>query len=204
MCYVIVLFLWAELILTAGRKHDLRDPSLRIRELRPVFYTVWGLIWLSIVVLYTLDFVAFKAHTLAVSVHTNLAEMTLIVFISLLYLASAAGFLFIGSRFYLELHRAGTSMFSVQSRRQRIILEVQLITAVLTFCFLLRAALTIWQIFSTVAISSYWYTDLLYFTFLELIPIGVLVVILRPRTVLPTYDAVRSSAFSPIINQAYA
>ena len=167
----------------------------------------------------------FKSHSLEVSVHTNLVEMTIIVFISLLYLVSSIAFLIIGSRFYFELHKSGTSMFSVQvqrrgelaylvcmsltalaqSRRQRIILEVQIITAVLTLCFLLRAALTIWQIFSSVAISSYWYTDLLYFTFLELIPVSVLVVILRPRTVLPTYTGgVRSDTFSPIINQAYA
>jgi hypothetical protein len=58
-------------------------------------------------------------------------------------------------------------MFTVQSRRQRIVLEVQIITGELTLCFMVRAGITIWQIFSPVAISGIYYTDALYFTLLE-------------------------------------
>lgn len=63
LCYIIVLFLWAEVILTSGRKHDLRDPSLKIKELRPVFYAIWLFIWIALVTLYVLVRPGARAHT---------------------------------------------------------------------------------------------------------------------------------------------
>jgi formate hydrogenlyase subunit 3/multisubunit Na+/H+ antiporter MnhD subunit len=117
VCYLIVLFLWAEIYHTAN-KQDLKDPSLKIRNLKGVFLTVVALIWAAVIILYSLDFAMFESTHMQISMHTNVVEMTVIVLISLLYIVSAFAFLIYGVRFYLELHRAGNSMFTVQSRRQ--------------------------------------------------------------------------------------
>ena len=45
---------WAEIYHTTN-KQDLRDPSLKIRTLKPVFQTVSSLIWLAFVVLVSND-----------------------------------------------------------------------------------------------------------------------------------------------------
>lgn len=201
ICYLIVLFVWIELFHTMN-KTDLKDPSFKIRTMRPVFMTIVVLIWLTVFILYVLDFTYFDSHPLEVSVSTNLAEMTIIAFVALLYFVTAFAFLVYGTRFYAELRRTGAKVFTVQSRRQRIVLEVQIITMVFTLCFLVRGGLTIWQIFTSEALSAVWFSDLLYFGMLELLPMTMLVVILRPRQALPNY-VVASSSFSPLINTTY-
>jgi hypothetical protein len=201
-CYLIVLFVWIELHVTAGQA-DLKDPEFKIQRTRPIFLTIVALIWVAVVTLYVVDFAMFETKTTQVSTTTNLAEMVLIVFIALLYLATAIAFLIYGSRFYAELRRSGSKMFTVHSRRQRIVLEVQVITLVITLCFLIRGALTIWQIFLQEDVSASWYADLLYFSFLEFLPILMLTIILRPRIAVPNYVVVSSDTFSPLINTSY-
>ena len=204
VCFLIVLFVWAELYHTAKAKPgDLRDPSFRIRSLRPVFLTIIFLIYVAIAVLYILDFTLFESQSQTVSVTNNLAEMSIVAFDALLYFASAMGFFIYGTVFMAELRKTGAKMFSVQSRRQRIVLEVQIITIVMTLCFLVRAGLTIWQVFTSVALSAVWFADLLYFSLLELMPMGLLIVILRPRQVVANYVVASASTFSPIINTTY-
>ena len=150
--------LWAEIYHTADTaKKKLKDPALVIRSLLPVFYTIVTFLTIVIVSLFLVDWIFFSAVHKTVSQHTNEAEMTLIVFTAGLYIVTSLAFLFYGIKFLVELKRSGNSMFTVKSRRQRIVLEVQIITAVFSVLFLCRGVLTLLQIFLDVVLSEYWY-----------------------------------------------
>uniref|UniRef100_A0A7S1YEU1 THH1/TOM1/TOM3 domain-containing protein n=1 Tax=Sexangularia sp. CB-2014 TaxID=1486929 RepID=A0A7S1YEU1_9EUKA len=200
--YLIILFLWAEIYHTS-RQEIVQDPSLTISKLAPLFKRLVGAMLLLFLGLFTADFAMYKAAFEPVSVHTNAMEVAITVIVACMYLIASGAFLVYGVRFYAELVRAGTPIFTKRTRRQRIVAEVQMITVTLAIAFIVRATLTLYQLFTPRPISSVWYTDIVYFTCTEVLPLLLLLITVRPRIPTQTYRNKDDDSFSPIINTSY-
>jgi hypothetical protein len=200
--YLVILFLWAEIYHTS-RREVVQDPSLTISRLAPIFKGLVAFIVLAFFGMFTADFSMYKASFEPVSVHTNVMEVAIACTMAGMYIVASFAFLVYGVRFYAELVRSGTPIFTKRTRRQRIVSEVQVITVTLAIAFIVRGTLTFYQLFTTEPISKVWYTDIVYFTCTEFAPLLMLLITVRPRIPTQTYRNKDDDSFSPIINTSY-
>jgi hypothetical protein len=172
-CYLIILFLWAEIYHNAyggGEKN--------IQRLRPIYFTVTAVMYLIVITLLGLDWILYD------SVHdgksnvpdaSTLMEKILFCFDGGLYITTAIGFVVYGGRFYAKFLHGGPLLTKM---RDTVLPKVKILTLLCTLCFVARAVITIVGTFMPLA--DWVWLDLVYFFCLELIPLILMLVILRP------------------------
>lgn len=173
-CYLLILFLWIEIY------NDIS--GLNTRFLKPIFFITQGLMYLTLFTLYTLNIVLnFEKkpklrHPFSVE---SPFEKAIHILISCIYFFSAIGFLIYGSRFYCNLTREKRPLLA--RFRQTVLPTIRNLTIICSFCFIVRGVLT----FSNGIVDwprGKWWVDPFYFLFLEIIPIVLMIVVLKPST----------------------
>jgi hypothetical protein len=96
-----------------------------------------------------------------------------------LYVLSALGFLLYGGRFYFKFSRERKPLLA--KMRQTVLPKVKYLTLMLSLCFLIRGGMTLSNGISNWT-NGLWWIDLVYYALLEVIPIVLMLLILRPTT----------------------
>lgn len=175
-CYLIILFLWIEIY------HDISGSYSSI--LRPIFFISQGLIYTIVIVLNILNVLLYKRGK---DKNPNIFEMVvespfekaLHIFLAVLYSLSAFGFLIYGSCFYCNITREKKPL--LLRFRQTVLPKIRNLTILCSICFLFRGALTLWN-----GIQDWprgkWWVDPLYYSLLEILPILLMMIVLRPSS----------------------
>jgi len=159
--YTLLILFWAEII------HHARNQSLTFpQRLRPIFMTINMLVYLALVAFWLLLFFLYN--------HTFLIDIAVNVFLSVIYLCAAAGFVVYGGRLYIMLKQ-----FPIESRGRRSKLkEVGWVTVICTTCFITRAALLILSTVDRAVDVKDWFIGGYYFI-VEILPSALVLFILR-------------------------
>lgn len=166
---MLILFLWAEIY------HDMS--GMNTKRLRYVFFAIQAIIYITITTLFTVDVILYPdQHCVQVNIATPLESGVMIVD-STLYILTALGYLIYGIGFYYKFTGANKPLLS--KMRLTILPKVKYFTAVCTFCFLFRGALTMWNSLENWP-NDFWWIDPVYYVFLEILPILLMLFILRP------------------------
>jgi len=158
--YLIILFLWAEIYHNA---HAINH--VQIEKLRPIFLALTFAMYCVVAVLYAVDFIHMKPDYSTVSNNANYIEVAVSLFCTAIYLLTSIGFLVYGLRIYYKFQ----SVPAATKSRNQVLRRIQIITLLVTSCFIVRIGIIIWG--ATTNLSAHWWFDGLYFTFLELVPL---------------------------------
>lgn len=190
-CYLIILFLWIEIY------HDISGSYSSI--LRPIFFISQGLIYTIVIVLNVLNIILYKSDkdkkpkTFEMVVESPF-EKALHIFLAVLYSLSAFGFLIYGLCFYCNITREKKPL--LLRFRQTVLPKIRNLTILCSICFLIRGALTLWN-----GIEDWprgkWWVDPLYYFLLEILPILLMMIVLRPSsTSIQTHESRTESSES--------
>jgi len=166
--YLIILFLWAEIYHYA---HE--DSHVGIEKLQPIFIgmttTIYGVIFL----LYALDYLLFSPQYMNVSWNSNPVEDAILVFGVVIYAITSIGFVLYGLRIYFKF----SSVPVYTSTRKQVLRKIQVISMLVSLCFITRCVLILLGIFTN--LSQYWFFDGLYYFLLELVPLFLMLQLLH-------------------------
>jgi hypothetical protein len=192
-CYLIILFLWAEIY------HNTYGPAKSINKLRPIYFIVTALMYGVVITILVADWVV--NHDILVKQHEKIPEprttLERAVFLidGSIYLITALGFIIYGGSFYVRFVRAGPLLSKM---RETVLPKVKLLTILCTLCFVARSVLTIVGAFGNIA--AWEWIDLVYYVGLELIPLILMLIILRPTSSPRQYSS-SSTAKSPLVSE---
>jgi len=169
-CYLIILFLWAEIY------HSAYGTGKHISKLRPIYFTVVIVMYLTVIIILILDWLIYRPISVKVIPDPSTPlEKGLFVFDAGLYLATALGFCIYGGSFYMKFVRGGPLLTKM---RETVLPKVKILTILCTLCFMARALLTIISMFAR--LDEWIWLDLVYYVSMEFIPLILMLVILRP------------------------
>lgn len=174
-CYLIILFLWAEIY------HTIHSPgSVDILRLRPIYFGTQGFMYAVVIVLELVDRFAYPnmGPCPKPDIHTPM-QRAIWFFDASLYLISALGFLIYGGRFYFTFSRDRKPLLA--KMRNTVLPKVKYLTIMLSICFLIRGGMTLSNGITNWT-NSLWWIDLVYYAVLEVLPIVLMLLILRPTT----------------------
>ncbi|KAB1993841.1 hypothetical protein E1A91_D13G062500v1 [Gossypium mustelinum] len=173
--YMLLVLFWAEIYYQAR--------SLPINKLRPAYYSING-------------FMYFAQACIWISVrlsHSPIAIEFARLFISVISLCAAFGFILYGGRLFFMLRR-----FPIESRgRQKKLFEVGFVTGICCACFLLRCFMVMASVFDKNADVDVLYhplLNLIYYMLVEILPSALVLFILRklpPKRVSDQYYPIR-------------
>ncbi|KAK5770403.1 hypothetical protein PVK06_046553 [Gossypium arboreum] len=173
--YMLLVLFWAEIYYQAR--------SLPINKLRPAYYSING-------------FMYFAQACIWISVrlsHSPIAIEFARLFISVISLCAAFGFILYGGRLFFMLRR-----FPIESRgRQKKLFEVGFVTGICCACFLLRCFMVLASVFDKNADIDVLYhplLNLIYYMLVEILPSALVLFILRklpPKRVSDQYHPIR-------------
>eukprot|EP01116_Phalansterium_solitarium_P025029 TRINITY_DN9383_c0_g1_i1.p1 TRINITY_DN9383_c0_g1~~TRINITY_DN9383_c0_g1_i1.p1 ORF type:complete len:289 (+),score=38.90 TRINITY_DN9383_c0_g1_i1:73-939(+) len=167
--YLIILFLWVEIYHNETSQTD-------VMQMRTVFFVFSILTYVVVVALLVINYVFHNSeYTDYVGVHTLTEKLIMMLDVSL-YLSLAFGFLIYG---FLIWRRVVVGTPILRQSTKSVLRKIQLITAIVSLCFMVRAGIVIWETFYMPNFSSYWYTDLAYFVGLEFIPLLLMLFVLH-------------------------
>jgi hypothetical protein len=164
--YTLLVLFWAEIY------HQAR--SLPTAHLRPMFMAANGLVYAIQVGLWVyLGLSQGDPEDVAVG------RMISCVFLAVVSVAAAAGFLVYGGRLFLMLRR-----FPIESRgRRKKLREVGFVTTICATCFTLRAVIVAWSAFdkadADLDVMSHPLLNIIYYSCVEIIPSALVLYILR-------------------------
>eukprot|EP01119_Soliformovum_irregulare_P010141 TRINITY_DN2473_c0_g1_i1.p1 TRINITY_DN2473_c0_g1~~TRINITY_DN2473_c0_g1_i1.p1 ORF type:complete len:294 (+),score=67.31 TRINITY_DN2473_c0_g1_i1:48-929(+) len=169
--YLIILFIWAEIYHYAHR-----STQVGISKLRPIFITVNVVMYIVIFFLYLLSYLMYpKPDYLNVSNANDKAEIALFWFDITIYFFTSVGFLAYGTRIYYKFARVPVYTKS----RRHILRKIQVITVLVSLCFLIRIGLILLDVAFNVNVSGFWWFDGTYYFCLEVIPLGLMLYLLH-------------------------
>jgi len=160
--YTLLILFWAEII------HHARNQSISFpQKLRPIFMTINVLVYLFLGAFWLLLY--FLSSSL-----TQLLDILLNVYMAIIYLGAALGFIVYGGRLYLMLKQ-----FPIESRgRQSKLKEVGWVTVICTTVFSLRALLLLVITFVTqIELNDIFIA--VYYALVEVIPALLVLYVLR-------------------------
>ncbi|KAL1125921.1 hypothetical protein V6Z11_A13G075700 [Gossypium hirsutum] len=173
--YMLLVLFWAEIYYQAR--------SLPINKLRPAYYSING-------------FMYFAQACIWISVrlsHSPIAIEFARLFISVISLCAAFGFILYGGRLFFMLRR-----FPIESRgRQKKLFEVGFVTGICCACFLLRCFMVLASVFDKNADIDVLYhplLNLIYYMLVEILPSALVLFVLRklpPKRVSDQYHPIR-------------
>ncbi|KAK9007813.1 hypothetical protein V6N11_074730 [Hibiscus sabdariffa] len=173
--YTLLILFWAEIY------HQAR--SLPVNKLRPVYYSINGLVY-------------FAQACLWISVLLRESHLTVEIsklFVSVISFFTALGFMIYGGRLFFMLRR-----FPIESRgRQKKLFEVGFVTVICCTCFLIRCILVTLSAFDKKAdldVLDHPILNLIYYMLVEILPSALVLFILRklpPKRVPEQYQEIR-------------
>jgi len=166
--YLIILFLWAEIYHYA---HE--ESHVGIEKLQPIFAIATGLMYSVVAILYLLDFILYPPHYLNVSESSNPVESAIYLFGVAMYTVTSIGFILYGIRIYFKF----SSVPIYTNTRKQVLRKIQVISMLVSFCFITRSGLIILGIL--VNMSGFWWFDGVYYFFLELVPLVLMLQLLH-------------------------
>ncbi|KAI5060388.1 hypothetical protein GOP47_0024808 [Adiantum capillus-veneris] len=173
--YTLLVLFWAEIY------HQAR--SLPTEGLRSIFLILNGIVYFIQVCIWLAEWITMSEATIII---TRL-------FLAVLSITAALGFLTYGGRLFLVLRR-----FPIESKgRQKKLREVGFVTAICFTCFLIRAVVAAWAAFNDMGdVDSLYHPilNLFYYLIVEIIPASLVLFILRklpPKRVAVHYHAIR-------------
>jgi len=190
--YTLLILFWAEII------HHARNQSISFpQKLRPIFMTINMVVYLLLVACWLLLFFFYN--------HTHTIDIVVNIYLSLIYLGAAAGFIIFGGRLYIMLKQ-----FPIESRGRRSKLkEVGWVSVVCTSCFTIRTGLLMYStINQTVDVNDFFI--LTYYLVVEVIPSALVLFILRKlppkrdRLVNATYTKLNPNQYDRYAAESYA
>lgn len=173
--YTLLVLFWLEIY------HQAR--SLPTNKLRPAYYSVNGLIYvIQICIWFAVRFS-----------HGHAAETIARLFVSVISIIAAVGFMIYGGRLFIMLRN-----FPIESRgRQNKLYEVGSVTAICCTCFLIRCIVVTVSAFNKNAdldVLDHPILNFIYYMLVEVIPSALVLFILRklpPRRVSNQYHPIR-------------
>ncbi|KAN0047636.1 hypothetical protein ACTA71_002020 [Dictyostelium dimigraforme] len=180
--YLIVLFIWVEIyIISYG--HSIRS----IRNLPTVFNICTCIMYIVLIVLYILDFTLYRPdYSDAVSAFRTLPEVIIGYYDVSCFILASLLFLFFGISLVVKFRRQQKNF--AEDKRKVILKRITILTGLICFCFILRAAITLFSLVHLHLISMYWWFDGAYFSMLEVIPLSIMLYLLqvdRNKTKIP-------------------
>ncbi|XP_017970574.1 PREDICTED: tobamovirus multiplication protein 1 isoform X2 [Theobroma cacao] len=173
--YTLLVLFWAEIYYQAR--------SLPINKLRPAYYSINGFVYFAQACIWIA--VRLSQSLLAVEIAR--------LFISVISLCAALGFMIYGGRLFFMLRR-----FPIESRgRQKKLLEVGCVTGICCTCFLIRCFVVTLSAFDKNAdldVLDHPILNLIYYMLVEILPSALVLFILRklpPKRVSDQYHPIR-------------
>jgi len=168
-CYVIILFLWAEIY------HSTTDEPA---DLRNNFIGISGVMYFIVVALVISDLVIpYDVPHQKIPTAVTISELIIFTYTGSLYLIVSIGFGVYGGRFYWRFRRGAPLL---QRTRLEILPRVKQLTAMVAFCFVSRGILVILSTYEF-WIDDFWWFDFFYYTLLEVIPLILMLLILKNK-----------------------
>jgi len=168
-CYVVVLFLWAELY------HSDSDSPPNTRK---YFGFVMSAIYFVLVALIVCDFILMPVLPQEkIPLATTLLETIIFTYTGALYIAVSIGFALYGYRFYVRFSDVPSLMGVVKFE---LLPRVKLLASLCVVIFTIRGACVIWDTYSPWP-AEWWWVDLVYYTLLEVVPIILMLRILKAK-----------------------
>jgi len=171
--YSVVLFLWVEIY----HANPLL-PDLNLRRFKKPFYVTNAVMYVVLCAFYAAFFISKADNWDPVALTTGPWMMGLQLLTASIYLLLAVFYAHYGGQIYRKLRGRTSSL--IVSRTRSVAGRVLLITLIVALVFSVRTAFTAWAAFSDLS-GSFCLTDWLYFTTLEVIPLGLLLVVLHKR-----------------------
>jgi hypothetical protein len=168
--YLIILFLWAEIYHYAQEKE-----APTIQRLQPIFFGVNIVMYVILGILYALDWILNRDHEyFPIAMAANTEQRIIWIFGVAIYTFTSVGFLVYGARIYYKFSRLPT----YSPKRQRVLRKIQIITVLVSLCFIIRVVIiilgsVIWSW------SEYWWLDGAYFFLLEVVPLLMMLQLLH-------------------------
>mmetsp|Transcript_20522 Transcript_20522/g.61775 ORF Transcript_20522/g.61775 Transcript_20522/m.61775 type:complete len:303 (-) Transcript_20522:474-1382(-) len=162
--YTLLVLFWAEIY------HQAR--SLPTSKLRPIFVTANAVVYIVQMGLWVFTAVASGEAT-------EVGRIAGCVFLAIVSVAAALGFLVYGGRLFLMLRR-----FPVESRgRTKKLREVGFVTVICATCFTLRALIVAWSALdkqdADLDVWQHPLLDIIYYSLVEIVPSALVLFILR-------------------------
>eukprot|EP01130_Rhizamoeba_saxonica_P010195 TRINITY_DN4176_c0_g2_i4.p1 TRINITY_DN4176_c0_g2~~TRINITY_DN4176_c0_g2_i4.p1 ORF type:complete len:191 (+),score=14.88 TRINITY_DN4176_c0_g2_i4:846-1418(+) len=160
VCYMVILFLWAEIF----------HSSQRPKNLKPLFFVLSSMMLILGAILIIADIIFGE--------QTDAIRICLYTLIGTVYALSALAFIYYGTRFYLA-YRPDSSIKAVTLQK------IRNLTLICGICFIIRCGLSFSnnsKVMSDFYINQEWWFDLVYWIGLEVIPIALMLLILRDRS----------------------
>lgn len=186
--YTLLVLFWAEIYHQAC--------SLSTSKLRPIFVVTNAIVYFIQAGLWVFT-------ALASGEATEVGRVASCVFLALVSVAAAGGFMVYGGRLFLMLRR-----FPVESRgRTKKLREVGLVTVICATCFTLRAVIVAWSAFdkknADLDVWRHPLLDIIYYSLVEIVPSALVLFILRrlpPRRNVQS-NAAAAGAYQPLPQQ---
>jgi Flp pilus assembly pilin Flp len=162
--YTLLVLFWAEIY------HQAR--SLPTSKLRPIFVTANAVVYLVQAGLWVFT-------SVATGEAVEVGRIAGCVFLAIVSIAAALGFLVYGGRLFLMLRR-----FPVESRgRTKKLREVGFVTVICATCFTVRAVIVAWSALdkqdADLDVWQHPLLDIIYYSFVEIVPSALVLFILR-------------------------
>eukprot|EP01117_Protostelium_nocturnum_P016397 TRINITY_DN6492_c0_g1_i1.p1 TRINITY_DN6492_c0_g1~~TRINITY_DN6492_c0_g1_i1.p1 ORF type:complete len:315 (-),score=66.76 TRINITY_DN6492_c0_g1_i1:25-969(-) len=173
-CYLIILFLWAEIY------HKSAWRSRSAHYFRPLYLGIVAFIFLVVFILEALDW-AHKQPPLTIEqqrypLNVGVYQTSISLFALFLYSCVGLGFLIYGLMVWRAV--AQRSSFATESSGQHIKHKVVFLTVLINICFFSRIGLITWALIIT-SPSTWWWFDGSYFLALEVVPLVLMLMVLH-------------------------
>eukprot|EP01118_Nematostelium_gracile_P000039 TRINITY_DN10039_c0_g1_i1.p1 TRINITY_DN10039_c0_g1~~TRINITY_DN10039_c0_g1_i1.p1 ORF type:complete len:300 (+),score=39.16 TRINITY_DN10039_c0_g1_i1:143-1042(+) len=196
--YLMILFFWGDIYNKTTETNKRRGLSNRVFL---VFILINIVMYVVVLVLYLLN--SFLERNWSKDSFTPYEKAVLIISASMYVLTSASFFCY-GYYVYRSSHRQSPAAKRT-NQRNKLLTRVGTITLFCMFCFLVRAAVTLWGVI-TPAAQWYWWLDGVYYFLLEVIPVSLLLgAYVKPRQ--PAQGSINNwmrdsnSTLSPLIRK---
>ena len=170
-CYMLILFLWAEIY------HDVAvDQQPRMQY---IYFGIQGVLYSLVTILFIVDIFTTKNEYAPQVEIASVPERIVMVLDSSLYILTALAFLIYGLGFYYKFTRVNRAL--LVKMRHSILPKVKYFTALCSLCFLVRGGMTLSNAVSNWP-ARFWWFDLCYYGLLEILPVTLMLFILRAKT----------------------
>jgi len=182
--YLDILFLWAYVYDTIQYEFH-GDTELKFRIL---LISVVGFIIAVFLSLWIVDLIKFPVEKDKSIDMANVCQQYLITFTGACYILAGISFAYKGLRFYYFFKTSDTTMplyyeYAKKQQEEQILPRIKYITVICALCFGIRGVLSILNAIYTVPSNLYWFMDLPFWGFLEVLPLTLMLFILqKPKT----------------------
>ncbi|EFA86689.1 hypothetical protein PPL_00491 [Heterostelium album PN500] len=171
--YLIVLFIWTEMYLIFNG-----GSMILVHRLPVIFNLIATLMYVTIIVLYALDFALYPLQYRTVSQFSETVEYIIGYYDGICFIVLALAFAGLGLCLVIKFRRPHQNF--TEDKRKIILKRVSLVSLLVVVCFIIRAFITLFAVNRFNLISgNWWWFDGIYFFGFEVVPIAIMLYLLR-------------------------